>query len=115
MGEGMRPLIFLFGCLLFVSIASAGNDAEATYKARCASCHGVNGDGNGHAQMRVRPEDLRSPTVQKKSDEELYNAIAQGVGHTEYPHEFSKRGLSTTQIQDLVSYIRTFAASSKKK
>jgi len=108
------PIVF-FGCLLFVSVASAGNDAEDTYKARCASCHGVNGDGNGHAQMRVKPEDLRSPAVQKKSDEELYNAIALGVGHTEYPHEFSKRGLSTTQIQDLVSYIRTFAASSKKK
>ena len=111
----MRTLTFLFGCLLFVSIASAGNDAEGTYKARCASCHGVNGDGNGHAQMKVKPEDLRSPAVQKKSDEELYNEIALGVGHTEYPHEFSKRGLSAAQIQDLVSYIRTFAATSKKK
>ena len=111
----MRALIFLFGlCLMFATMANAASEAESTYKARCANCHGEKGDGNGHAQMKIKPEDLRSEIVQKKSDEELYNAIALGVGHVEYPHAFSKRGLNPAQIQDLVGYIRTFAAASKK-
>lgn len=111
----MRSLIFLFGLsLLMVSTAWAASEAESTYKARCLSCHGANGDGNGHAQMKIKPEDLRSEAVQKKSDQELYNAIAFGVGHVEYPHAFSQRGLSSKQIAEIVTYIRTFAATSKK-
>jgi mono/diheme cytochrome c family protein len=111
----VRSVIFLIGlCLMIASTACAANDAESTYKARCLSCHGANGDGNGHAKMKIKPEDLRSEAVQKKSDEELYNAIALGVGHVEYPHAFSQRGLSSKQIAEMVTYIRTFAATPKK-
>ena len=112
----MRALIFLSGlCLMFVSTASGANEAESTYKARCLGCHGANGDGNGHAQMKVRPRDLRSETVQKKSDEELYTAIASGIGHVDYPHAFYQRGLNSKQIAELVAYIRTFAKTPKEK
>ncbi|HXY00476.1 MAG TPA: cytochrome c [Candidatus Limnocylindrales bacterium] len=111
----MRVLIFIVGLgLMFASSASAADDAESTYKERCLSCHGANGDGNGHAQMKIKPQDLRSEAVQKKSDEELYNAIAFGVGHVEYAHAFSQRGLSSAQISQLVTYIRSFAKNSKK-
>jgi mono/diheme cytochrome c family protein len=109
-------VILVFGlCVLFISPVRAANDAESIYKERCLSCHGANGDGNGHAQMKIKPEDLRSNAVQKKSDEELFNAIALGVGHVDYAHAFSKRGLSSQQIAGLVTYIRAFAATSKKK
>jgi len=41
--------------------ASAADDGAAEYKARCASCHGESGAGDGPAAsaLRTRPPDLR--------------------------------------------------------
>jgi len=63
--------------------------------------------------MKIKPADLRSEDVQKKSDEELFNSIAFGVGHKEYAHAFAERGLNRKQIAEVVSYIRTLATASK--
>lgn len=111
----MRKLLILSSlCLLFLAPLKAADDGESTYKAQCMKCHGLNGDGNGHAQMKVKPADLRSDMVQKLSDEELFKTIAYGVGHKEYAHGFAERGLSARQIADVVTYIRKFAKTSKK-
>jgi mono/diheme cytochrome c family protein len=106
----VRVLILLTALyLMFTPGACAQNEGESTYKTQCLKCHGEHGDGNGHAHMRIKPSDLRSEAVQKKSDEELYNSIALGVGHKEYPHAFAERGLSRKQISQVVTFIRTFA------
>ena len=94
--------------------AQESSDAESVFKAQCAKCHGEHGEGTGHAGIKIKPADLRSDAVQKKSDEELFKSIAHGVGHKEYPHAFAHRGLTQRQIADLVGYIRKLAKSSKK-
>jgi len=101
-------------CLCFVLSAHAADDAESLYKDQCQKCHGANGDGNGHAQMKIKPADLRSDAVQKLSDEELFKTIAYGVGHKEYAHAFAERGMDAKQISGLVTYIRKFAKASPK-
>lgn len=111
----MRVAIAVTGLyLMFLLPADAAEDGESTYKVQCQKCHGTNGDGNGHTQMKIKPADLRSDAVQKLSDEELFKTIAYGVGHKEYAHAFAERGLSSKQIADLVTYIRKFAKPSKK-
>ncbi|HTT32039.1 MAG TPA: cytochrome c [Methylomirabilota bacterium] len=100
--------------LMFGAPAWAGDDVEATYKKYCASCHGMTGDGNGHAQMKVKPIDFRSPIVQNSTDEKLFQAIGHGVGHKEYAHAFADRGMDAKQIADLVTYIRKLAKTAKK-
>ena len=100
--------------LLSSAPAWAGDDAESTYKTYCVSCHGVTGDGNGHAQMKVKPIDFRSPAVQNATDEELFKAIGYGVGHKEYAHGFAERGLTAKQIGDLVAYVRKLSTVPKK-
>ncbi len=111
----MRETIFTFGLVLvFLLPSQAADDAESTYKVQCMKCHGVNGDGTGHAAMKIKPADLRSDAVQQLSDEELYKTIAFGVGHKQYAHAFESRGLSSKQIADLVTYIRKFAKPAKK-
>jgi mono/diheme cytochrome c family protein len=111
----VRIAIVIAGlCLMFLPTANAADDAESIYKAQCQKCHGANGDGNGHSQMRIKPADLRSEAVQKLSDEDLYKTIAYGVGHKEYAHAFAERGLNSKQIADLVTYIRKFAKPAKK-
>ena len=101
--------------LLLLARVNGADDGESTYKAQCLKCHGANGDGNGHAQMKVKPADLRSDAVQKLSDEDLFKTIAHGVGHKEYAHGFAARGLSAKQIADVVTYVRKFAKTEKKQ
>jgi len=110
----VRASSFAIGvCLLFFCTAEAADQGAMIFKAQCAKCHGDNGDGNGHANMKITPADLRSDAVQKKTDEELYKSIAFGVGHKEYAHAFADRGLSQDQIAAVVKYIRTFGKASK--
>jgi mono/diheme cytochrome c family protein len=101
-------------CLVFLLPVKAADEGESTYKANCQKCHGANGDAKGHTEMKIKPADLRSESVQKLSDEELYKTIAYGVGHKEYAHAFVARGLSAKQIAELVTYIRKFAKPTKK-
>lgn len=41
------------------------------------------------------------------SDAELYESIARGTKHREYPHAYEMRGLTKPQIQAMVAHIRT--------
>ncbi len=100
-------------CWILTPAVGGENTGESTYKAQCLKCHGYKGDGHGHADMKIKPADLRSEDVQKKSDEELFNSIAFGVGHKQYAHAFAERGLDRKQISEVVSYIRTLATASK--
>ena len=74
-------------------------DAGADYKAKCALCHGANGEGK--AAMKTR--DFASADVQKMSDADLTDAITKGKG--KMPAYDGK--LTKDQIGDLVKWIRT--------
>jgi mono/diheme cytochrome c family protein len=111
----VRTIIFVLGlCLVTAPAVSAENQGESTYKAICIKCHGPNGDGKGHAGLKITPADLCSDEVQNKTDEELYESIAFGVGHKQYARAFANRGLSRKKIADVVTYIRRFAKKSEK-
>jgi mono/diheme cytochrome c family protein len=81
---------------------SAGADAAATYKAKCASCHGADGSGNTPAGKSLKAGDLRSADVQKLSDDALYNVIAKGKGKM----PAYEKSLGAEQCKGLVAYIR---------
>lgn len=54
---------------------------DALYAERCLNCHGPGGGGDGRlaASLPVRPPDFRD-TVQRKSNSQIRNVIAQGAG-----------------------------------
>jgi len=72
--------ILSLACLALAPVAVA-QDGGATYKARCAVCHGV--DGKGHTPMgkTFKIEDLTSPAVKKMSDADLEAIVSKGKGH----------------------------------
>lgn len=81
--------------------------AEATYKAKCAMCHGPDGKGATAAGKTMGVKDFSSEEVQKMSDADLSAAITSGKGKMpKYP------SLSADQVKDLVAYVRGFG---KKK
>ena len=75
---------------------------SATFRTKCAMCHGQDGGGSEVGKSMKVP-DLRSPAVQKLSDSELAQAIANGKGGMP---QF-KNSPSEDQIQALVTYIRS--------
>lgn len=81
--------------------------AEATYKAKCAGCHGPDGKGETATGKMMKVKDFTSEEVQKMSDADLTAAITSGKGKMP-PY----KTLSADQVKDLVAYIRTLG---KKK
>lgn len=77
-------------------------DAAATYKAKCASCHGADGKGNTAVAKPLGVRDFSSPPVQKETDADLI-AITQN-GKNKMPGY--AKSLKADQIKDLVAYIR---------
>jgi mono/diheme cytochrome c family protein len=82
-------------------------DGASLYDKRCASCHAKDGSGKTPAGSKMHIPDLRSKEVRDKSDSELYNTVAKGTKHKNYPHAFLYTGMTKGQIQDVVGYIRT--------
>ena len=87
------------GSSIFSSPAKADvASAEATFKAKCAACHGA--DGKGKEMMKTR--DLGSADVQKQTDADLTTIITKGKGKMP-----AYGTLTPDQVKDLVTYIRS--------
>jgi cytochrome c553 len=95
--------------LALATLAPAQDEAAVLFKARCSKCHAVDGSGKTAAGKKMEIPDLRSPKVQRLSDAELFETIAHGKDHRNYPHVFSDLGLSDQQIRQLVQHTRTLA------
>jgi mono/diheme cytochrome c family protein len=87
-------------CLLITSAKADVAAAEATFKAKCAGCHGADGKG----KEALKTQDLGSPDVQKMSDADLSGIITNGKGKMP-PY----KSMSADQVKDMVSYIRSLA------
>jgi cytochrome c6 len=100
-------LLFVSLTLFVVSVVQAnpGPDSAAsgaTFRTKCASCHGQDGGGSEVGKSMNVP-DLRSPEVQKLPDAELAQVISDGKGGMP-PF---KGSLSEDQIRALVKQIRS--------
>ncbi|MBI3476396.1 MAG: cytochrome c [Acidobacteria bacterium] len=98
-------ILLFFAVTIAPSLAqgqTAPTDGAGLFKAKCAMCHGPDGAGKTPMGQKLNIHDLNSPEVQKQSDAELSQAIAQGKGKMP---AFSKT-LSADQIKLLVASIR---------
>ncbi len=83
--------------------AVAQQSGEATWKAKCAMCHGADGIGNTPVGKNMKLRSLKSPEDIKATDAELFKDTKSGVGKMQgYAGK-----LTDAQINDVVSYIRT--------
>jgi mono/diheme cytochrome c family protein len=86
-------------CLLSSPAKADVAAAEATFKTKCAGCHGA--DGKGKEALKTR--DLGSADVQKQSDADLSGIIANGKPPKMPPY----KSMTPDQVKDMVSYIRS--------
>ena len=93
--------------IVFLHAPAKADTTEATYKAKCAMCHGADGKGETPTGKAMKVNDFASETVQKMSDADLTDAIAKGKGKMP-----AYKTLTADQVKDLVAYVRSFG---KKK
>ncbi len=89
----------LAGAAIFTTTAMA-QDAAATYKAKCAMCHGADGKGG-----KMGTRDFGSAEVKAETDAQLTDIINKGKG--KMPSYNGK--LKDSEIKDLVTYIRSLS------
>jgi cytochrome c6 len=99
-------LAMLLACGLIAACASpaVAQDAVATYKSKCAICHGPDGKGTSAGQ-KMGAHDFASAEVKAESDAQLTEILAKGKG--KMPGYGGK--LKDTEIKDLVAYVRSLA------
>ena len=108
MVASLMLLVLFIGLSFFVvSIAQASPAPDraadsATFRTKCATCHGPDGSGSEVGKSMHVP-DLRSPVVQKVPDPQLAQIISDGKGGMP-PF---KSSLSEDQVHSLVSYIHS--------
>ena len=80
----------------------AAEDGGALFKAKCAVCHGANGEG----KPALKAPSLTSDEAKKLSDADLTDMIANGGKEKRATHAFSKKGVNDEQVKALVAFIR---------
>ncbi len=99
-------ILILAPCCLAKDLGAAGHTADGAkvYQANCSMCHGEDGSGTAVGKSLHIP-DLRSGTVQVKSNAALAHFISEGSG----PMPPFKNTLDHQQILDTVRHIRTLS------
>lgn len=78
-------------------------DGAATFKAKCAMCHGPDGAGQTTMGKNMKLRDLRSADVQKATDADLTKIITDGKAKM----PAYKGKISDPDIKAVVAFIRT--------
>lgn len=97
-------VLLALGLIAVCTSPAVAQDAAATYKAKCAMCHGPDGKGSAMG-TKMGAHDFTSADVQKQTDAQLTETITKGKG--KMPAYDGK--LKDTEIKDLVGYIRGLA------
>jgi cytochrome c6 len=79
----------------FLPFSVQAQDASATYKARCAMCHGADG-------RKIAAHDLQAAAVQGMSDSDLSAIITNGKGKMP-----ASKSLKPEEVKQLAAYVRT--------
>jgi mono/diheme cytochrome c family protein len=105
-----------FGLMATLILVRAEDVSKENYLARCASCHGAGGHGDGPSirWLRTKPTDFHNCDAMKKlSDNNIFKAIKYGTGMIDLPADMPAFGdrFSDGEIDGLGSYVRRFCAS----
>jgi mono/diheme cytochrome c family protein len=111
--RSMVKWVLAAGAVAFVTSASAEVDKkiERTWKAKCASCHGVDGKGQTEQGKKMLISDYTAAEWQKgRTDEQLKKNILEGVKWekkgVKQEMDGYKEKLQPEQVDGLVQFIR---------
>jgi hypothetical protein len=83
---------------------------ERQYSINCKSCHGTPGQNN-YQNLLPPPGDPATEKIQKNTDGEIFYKVSEGRGQM----PSFKNALTSTDIWNIVSFLRSFNSSYKQK
>lgn len=98
----MRKLMVVSMLLAFAALPLLA-DGAATFKAKCALCHGPDGSGDTVMGKKLGIRNLRTADVQKQTDAELIKITTDGKGKM----PAYKGKVTDADIKAVVAHIRT--------
>ncbi len=100
MGLSKSLIVFLVIALSICVVlpqAAFADDGAATYKAKCAGCHGADGQG------KVGPA-LKGTSL---SADDIAGLLTKGNDAKKAPHKKAMSGLSAADAQSVAGYVKT--------
>ncbi|HTS56437.1 MAG TPA: cytochrome c [Terriglobales bacterium] len=95
-----KMLIALTALVLSLcTVTWAAEDGQALYKAKCASCHGANGEGK--PSMKAPP--IKGSSLTSK----LPDHITKGDSKMKPPHNKGIPGVTEEQAKAIAEYVKT--------
>jgi len=105
MNRTIRSLVALAAVVLLAGAVSFAQSAgEATYKAKCQSCHGAEGTPNPGIAKAMGVKPASDPAVKADSEAQMITITTDGKGKM----PAYKGKLTDAEIKDSVDYFRTF-------
>jgi mono/diheme cytochrome c family protein len=101
MSKLIRSQMVLAVVVCMASAAGFAQSGDATYKAKCASCHGAAGTPSAGMAKMMGIKAASDPDIQKLTDAQMAAAIKDGKGKMK-----PIAGLTDDQIKDVVTYYR---------
>jgi mono/diheme cytochrome c family protein len=105
MRKTIRFQVTLAAVVLLASAVGFAQSGEATYKAKCQSCHGTAGVPNPGIAKAMGVKPANDPSVKSRTEAQMITTTTNGAGKM----PAFKGKLSDAEIKDSVSYFRTFA------
>ena len=104
-GARLAGVILLSGLLLSSGPAKSEDKSAATYKQKCAACHGPDGKGDTPAGKSTKVRSFADPDVVKQTDDDLAAVIDKGKNKM----PAYGKSLKPEEIKGLVAYVRSLA------
>lgn len=105
MSRTINQVPVVLSILILLASSAAAAETSATFKSKCAMCHGADGAGDTTMGKKLGIRALGSAEVQKQTDAELTDIISKGK--EKMPAYDGK--ISAAEIAELTAHIRTFA------
>jgi mono/diheme cytochrome c family protein len=101
MNKTIRSQVVLAVVLSLASAVCFAESGEATYKAKCAMCHGATGTPSAGMAKMMGIKPVSDPAIKKLTVEQMVAAVKNGKGKMK-----PVAGLSDAQIKEAVLYYR---------
>ncbi len=98
--------VLLTAFALFLVLPSLSWAQEDLYKAKCAACHGADGNGTA-AGKKMGALEFSSASVQKMSNADIADFIENGGPQKKATHAFANKGISPADAAKLATYVKS--------
>ena len=102
MRKSVRSHVALAAMVVLASAMSFADDGAATYKAKCAMCHGPSGTPSAGMAKAMGIKPASDPSMKALTVAQIEAAVKNGKGKMK-----PVAGLSDAQVKDVAAYFKT--------